>query len=287
LLATVSTKTAFCYQTVIGNQPAHFKGAKLVGFPVNRTARAKRSDKGEKVMIRFQLSTALIAAALGVVAIAPTVSADQYDKKVIATFAEPVEVPGGVTLQPGTYVFKLQDSQNDRHIVLIQNKRENHTYAQIFATNDFRLKPKSKVQIQFAETVAGQPTRLKAIFWPGDNYGQAFEYKKSEVVAQVAQTQTVVQPAPVEVAAAPAPEAVQETQVETAQNTPPPAPEQAPAVTAPEPEPAPAPAPAVVAENTTPAVLPQTASNLPLLALLGFLSVGFALLLTAFTKRIN
>ena len=238
-------------------------------------------------MIRFQLSTALIAAALGVVAIAPTVSADQYDKKVIATFAEPVEVPGGITLQPGTYVFKLQDSQNDRHIVLVQNKRENHTYAQIFATNDFRLKPKSKVQIQFAETVAGQPTRIKAIFWPGDNYGQAFEYKK-EVVAQVAQTQTVVQPAPVEVAAAPAPEAVQETQVETAQNTPPPAPEQAPAVTAaPEPEPAPAPAPAVVADNTTPAVLPQTASNMPLLALLGFLSVGFALLLTAFTKRIN
>jgi len=239
-------------------------------------------------MIRFQLSTALIAAALGVVAIAPTVSADQYDKKVIATFAEPVEVPGGITLQPGTYVFKLQDSQNDRHIVLVQNKRENHTYAQIFATNDFRLKPKSKVQIQFAETIAGQPTRIKAIFWPGDSYGQAFEYKK-EVVAQVAQTQTVVQPVPVEAAAAaPAPEAVQETQVETAQNTPPPAPEQAPAVTAaPEPEPAPAPAPAVVADNTTPAVLPQTASNMPLLALLGFLSVGFALLLTAFTKRIN
>jgi LPXTG-motif cell wall-anchored protein len=237
-------------------------------------------------MIRFQLSTALIAAALGVIAIAPTVSADQYDKKIIATFAEAVEVPGGVTLQPGTYVFKLQDSQNDRHIVLIQNKRENHTYAQIFATNDFRLKPKSKVQIQFAETVAGQPTRIKAIFWPGDSYGQAFEYKK-EVVAQVAQTQTIVQPAPVEVAAAPVPEAVQETQVETAQNTPPPAPEQAPVVATPEPEPAPAPAPAVVAENTTPAVLPQTASNLPLLALLGFLSVGSALLLTAFTKRIN
>ena len=76
-----------------------------------------------------------------------------------------------------------------------------------------------------------------------------------------------------------------EAPVETAQNTPPPAPEPAPApaVTTPEP----APAPPAVAENTTPAELPQTASNLPLLALLGFLLVGFALLLTAFTKRIN
>src|SRR5580704_7787464 len=119
-------------------------------------------------MSRLQVSTALLTVALGFIALAPKASADSYDKKVIATFAEPIEVPGGITLQPGTYVFKLQDSQNDRHIVLIQNQRENHTYAQIFATNDFRLKPKSKVQFQFAESVAGQPTRIKAIFWPGD-----------------------------------------------------------------------------------------------------------------------
>jgi LPXTG-motif cell wall-anchored protein len=240
-------------------------------------------------MIRLQISTAVVAAVLGVVAIVPTVSADQYDKKITATFAQPIEVPGGITLQPGTYVFKLQDSQNDRHIVLIQNERENHTFAQIFATNDFRLKPTGKVQIQFSESAAGQPTRLKAIFWPGDSYGQAFEYKK-EVVAQVTQTQTTRETAAVETAAAPAPapEPAPEAPVETAQNTPPPAPEPAPApvVTTPEPAPAPAPAPPVVAENTTPAVLPQTASSIPLLALIGLLSVGFALVLAAFTKRI-
>jgi LPXTG-motif cell wall-anchored protein len=247
-------------------------------------------------MIRLQISTALIAAVLGVVAVAPTVSADQYDKKIIATFADPIEVPGGITLQPGTYVFKLQDSQNDRHIVLIQNERENHTYAQIFATNDFRLRPKGKVQIEFAESVAGSPTRLKAIFWPGDNYGQAFEYKK-EQVAQVAQTQTTqtqttqtqttqetaaVEPA---VEPAPAPEPTPQAPVETAQNTPEPAPEPAPApaVTTPEP----APAPPAVAENTTPDALPQTASSLPLLVLLGFLSLGFAFVLSAFTRRIG
>src|SRR5580658_7552831 len=107
-------------------------------------------------MSPIKISTALFAAVLGVIAVAPKAAADDYDKKVVATFADPVEVPGGVTLQPGTYVFKLQDSQNDRHIVLIQNERENHTYAQIFATNDFRLKPTGKVQIQFAESVAGQ-----------------------------------------------------------------------------------------------------------------------------------
>jgi LPXTG-motif cell wall-anchored protein len=246
-------------------------------------------------MTRLQISTALIAAVLGVVAVAPKAAADQYDKKIVATFAEPIEVPGGITLQPGTYVFKLQDSQNDRHIVLIQNERENHTFAQIFATNDFRLKPKSKVQIEFSETVSGQPTRLKAIFWPGDNYGQAFEYKKEQVTqvaqTQTTQTQTTQEAAAVEPAAAPepAPEPTPQAPVETAQNTPEPAPEPAPApaVTTPEPAPEPAPAPPAVAENTTPAALPQTASNLPLLALLGFLSLGFAFVLSAFTRRIG
>lgn len=243
-------------------------------------------------MIRLQISTALIAAALGFAAIAPTARADQYDKKIVATFAEPIEVPGGITLQPGTYVFKLQDSQNDRHIVLIQNERENHTYAQVFAVNDFRLRPKGKVQIDFSESPAGQPRTLKAIFWPGDNYGQAFEYKGGKTeIAQTTQQETtqvaVAEPTP---AAEPAPAPVPQEPVETAQNTPPPPPEPAPAVTTPEPEPepapAPSPAPSVVAENTTPAVLPQTASNIPLLALIGFLSVGLAFALSAFTKRI-
>jgi len=243
-------------------------------------------------MIRFQISTALIAAALGLAAIVPTASADQYDKKIVATFAEPIEVPGGITLQPGTYVFKLQDSQNDRHIVLIQNKRENHTYAQVFAINDFRLNPKGKVQIEFSEAPAGQPRAIKAIFWPGDRYGQAFEYKGSKT--EIAQTQTTQQETTTVAAAEPAPAPEPEPAVtpqepvETAQNTPPPAPEPAPVVTTPEPapEPAPAPAPAVVAENTTPAVLPQTASNIPLLALIGFLSIGLGFVLSAFTKRI-
>jgi LPXTG-motif cell wall-anchored protein len=236
-------------------------------------------------MIRLQVSTALVAAALSVVAIAPKARADQYDKKIIATFAEPIEVPGGITLQPGTYVFKLQDSQNDRHIVLIQNKRENHTYAQIFAMNDFRLRPKGKVQIEFSESPAGQPRTLKAIFWPGDNYGQAFEYKNKRVT-QVAETQVTQQTAAVEAAAEPAP--VPQEPVEIVQNTPVPEPAPVVAEATPEPAPAPAPEPApVIAENTTPATLPQTASNLPLLALLGFLSLGLAFVLSAFTKRIG
>jgi len=125
----------------------------------------------------LKISTTMLALSLGVVALAPRAAADEYDKKMILTFSEQVEVPGGVTLEPGTYVFKLQDSQNDRHIVLVQNERENKTFAQIFATPAFKLQAKGKVQTMFWETPAGQPKALRAIFWPGDRYGQAFLYK--------------------------------------------------------------------------------------------------------------
>jgi hypothetical protein len=50
-------------------------------------------------------------------------SADQWDKKTIMTINEAVQVPNKV-LGPGTYVFKLADSQSDRHIVQIFTQDE-------------------------------------------------------------------------------------------------------------------------------------------------------------------
>lgn len=128
-------------------------------------------------MSLLKISAVFIALVLGVIATAPKASADTYNKKIIVTFADPVELPGGVTLQPGKYVFILQDSKSDRHIVLVQNARENKTFAQLFTANDYRPVAHGKVQMQFWETPAGQPRALRALFWPGDNYGQAFLYK--------------------------------------------------------------------------------------------------------------
>jgi len=251
-------------------------------------------------MTRLHLSTALFAAVVGFVAVAPKASADEWNKKTIITTSEPIEVPGA-TLPAGTYVFKLVNTTDaDRHTVIIQNERENHTYATILAIPNYRIRPTGKTRLMFWETPAGQPKALRAWFYPGDNFGQEFAYKKDRG-AQIAQTTTTheqvpedsrtetaaAEPAP---APAPAPEAAPApAPVETAQNTPPPAPEPAPVAAAPTPapEPAPAPEPTQVAQNNTPNELPQTASNLPLLGLIGFACVGFSLLIGSFAKRMN
>ena len=59
----------------------------------------------------------------------PAARADEWNRKTTMNFSEPVEIPGvhlkgwGV-LPAGTYVFKILDSQADRHIVQIFNADE-------------------------------------------------------------------------------------------------------------------------------------------------------------------
>jgi hypothetical protein len=220
---------------------------------------------------------------MGIMAVAPKASADEWDKKTIVTISGQMEIPG-VTLAPGTYVFKLADSQSDRHIVVVQNERMDHTYATILAIPNYRLRPTGKSQFMFWETPAGQPPALRAWFYPADNFGQEFVYPKGRFtqVSQVTHQETT--PAPV-VAKNEAPPPAETPQVTEPAPAPAPAPAEQPAIIAQNtPPPAPAPAPE---ETPAPATLPQTAGFLPLLALVGLGSVGLAAALGSFVKRVN
>jgi hypothetical protein len=228
-------------------------------------------------------SVALIGAVL-----APAAKADAYDEKTVITFSGPVEIPGvhlkgwGV-LPAGTYVFKLVDSQSDRHIVQIFSADEKTVYATILAIPNYRLKVTGKTVMTFRERPAGEPEALRAWFYPGKAWGEEFVYPKAVAIEIAKSTGTAVlfTPAelPVEVVEPIQPvdepvvaqlriapvQAIQPTgeEVELAQVvTPPPAGE-------------------LVAS------LPATASNLPLIALLGLLSLSAAFGLGIFAKRIQ
>src|SRR5205823_3698597 len=121
-------------------------------------------------MGRIRVSTTLLGIAAAFAAVAPQAPADQWDKKTVVTTSGPIEVPG-TTLQAGTYVFRLVDSASNRHIVTIQNERQNQTFATILAIPNYRLKPTDKSQFLFWETPAGQPRALRAWFYPADNFG--------------------------------------------------------------------------------------------------------------------
>src|SRR5258707_551733 len=127
-------------------------------------ASALRSDGGQEFMNRrHTLTVALafaISCALALVAFAPPAHADAWDKRTIVTFSQPVEVPGQI-LPAGKYIFKLVDSQSDRHIVRIMNERENHVFATILAIPDYRTETPSKTIFTFYEMPSGQPEVVK------------------------------------------------------------------------------------------------------------------------------
>lgn len=112
--------------------------------------------------------------------------ADNYDKRTVVTLNEPVLVAGAetVTLEPGTYVFRLLNSQSNRNIVEIFNEDQDHLYTMILAIPNYRLDTETP-DFRFWETPEGNPIALKAWFYDGDHWGQEFAYPQG-LAAKVA-----------------------------------------------------------------------------------------------------
>jgi outer membrane biosynthesis protein TonB len=233
-------------------------------------------------MRSVKLSILGCALALGVIVFAMNVWADQWNKKTIVTIKENLQIPGAV-LTPGTYVFKLVDSQSNRHIVRVMNEDESKVIATILAIPNYRLQPTGDTEFGFWEMPKGAPPAVRAWFYPGDNFGQEFAYPKVEAT-QIASVTTVKEEVPV----------VTEEQRTVIAETPPPpppveqpapAPEPAPQVAqAPEPAPAPPAAEPEPAPAAEPAALPRTASNELLLVLAGAAALGLGVILHAFRQ---
>ena len=246
----------------------------------------EHKENKQMSVLRTATTTVFCLALMGSV-FSPAAKADAWNRKTVMTFSGPVEIPGvhlkgwGV-LPAGTYVFKIMDSQSNRHIVQIFNKEETRVYATILAIPNYRLRATDKTVVTFRERPAGQPEALRAWFYPGRNWGEEFVYPKAKAIALAKVTNTPVlyttadlpievekpmltvdEPLVVQLKQAPV-MAIQPTGEEVeiaAVVTPPPAAELEPDT-----------APTQVAAVT----LPATASPVPLIALLGLLALGGA-----------
>jgi hypothetical protein len=222
----------------------------------------------------------------------PSARADAWNRSTVITFSAPVEIPGvhlagwGV-LPAGTYVFKILDSQSDRHIVQIFNQDQTVVYATILAIPNYRLQATDKTVMTFRERPAGQPEALRAWFYPGRNWGEEFVYSKAKAIEIAKATNTAVlyttaeitpevavtvksaeEPLVLELKQAPI-MAIKPTGEEV---------QLADVVTPP-------PAQTQVAE--LPETLPKTASPLPMIGLFGLLALGGALTLRFVSQRVR
>lgn len=147
------------------------------------------------------MKTVAVALAIAGIALASAgnARADEFNKKTIITFSQPVEIPGRV-LPAGTYVFKLADSMTDRHIVQIFTADESQILATLLAIPDYRLRTTDQTVIKFGEVFPGAPEAIRAWFYPGNSIGQEFVYPKSRAIQLATLAKAVVPAIPVDVA---------------------------------------------------------------------------------------
>lgn len=207
---------------------------------------------------------------------------------------EPTEV-GGTILQPGTYLIRVVAPQADRNKVQITNVDRSTIYVTAL-TVPHQLEPNEKMpdtMFVYYPAGEGRPRALRTWFAPdpasGGGHDIVYEESRARQLARLAKQPVVsyhdeqmaelnvvtpedtsvpyvYEPAPV---VTPAPAVVETTEVTTVTTAP------APALVEPEPVPM---ASAAPAEDTAPE-MPQTASRVPLLALLGLISLAGAVVI--------
>jgi hypothetical protein len=243
----------------------------------------------------FKVATTMCFTALLSAVLIPSAQADDWNRKTEITFSGPVEIPGvhlkgwGI-LPAGTYVFKILDSQSDRHIVQIFDKDGTTIYATLLAIPNYRLKVTDKTVMTFSERPAGEPEALRAWFYPGRNWGEEFVYPKAKALelAKTANTPVLFMSAdiplevtePIKAADEPAVVALKQAPLMAATPTGEEV-QLAEVVTPP-------PAETEVAVASAPApALPVTASTLPLFFLFGLLALGAAVVASGVVKRLQ
>ena len=235
-------------------------------------------------------STALLTAAT-----AEPVSAQNFNRTTKLTFSAPVELPN-MTLPAGTSTFRLSDSKSDRHVVQVLDADGEKLVTTLLAMPAHRSEASEETVVTFRETAANVAPPIRYWYYPNDQMGQEFAYPRAraeqialatgesvlaidgEEITRVESTPAVVTPVPM-TSAPETPAPVEPAPV----IVPAPAPVQPVTPTVqPQPEPQPmAPEPQPVATSGS---LPDTASPLPLVGLVGLLALGGAMLIRTFRR---
>jgi hypothetical protein len=235
----------------------------------------------------------ILFAAVGVL-MTPGLRGSELDKKTIVTFDQAVEIPGAV-LPPGEYVIKRLDPSNP-DVIRFMSSDETHVFATVKGLPTQRLEPAEKVEIAFEERTSSTPQAVKKWFYPGDLTGTEFVYperpqRKEMLLASNTAPHIGTESAytsietgkPVAMKSTASESSAQREQssqsVEIAQATTPGAPELAQAQPATQSQPA-------QSDPQAASELPRTASNRPLAASLGALSILVGAFLRKFTRKL-
>ena len=119
------------------------------------------------------------AVAVFVCLTAAPVSAQPLDKRTLFTFSGPVTLPG-VTLPAGQYLFRLADPNSSSKVVQVLNAEGTKPFGLFFTIPAERLEPASTPEVRFMETASGTPAAIKTWWYPGERRGYEFIFPKEQ-----------------------------------------------------------------------------------------------------------
>lgn len=132
------------------------------------------------------VATAVVLAVLAVLATRVTAQESNTSERTFLTFSAPVEMPG-VTLQAGTYVFKLADTPS-RNVVQVWEGDEKHMIGHWLFVQSERRDVTGDTVIMFKETREGTTPAVQYWYFPGEKIGKEFIYPKDQALRIAART---------------------------------------------------------------------------------------------------
>src|SRR4029079_5879287 len=124
------------------------------------------------------IATALALAVLAVGATRVNAKETNTLERTCNRFSATVEMPG-VTLEPGTYVFKLADSPS-RNVVQVWDKDEKHMIGHWTFVQREPPRVTDETVVMFRETREGTTPAIQYWYFPGEKVGKEFLYPKDQ-----------------------------------------------------------------------------------------------------------
>src|SRR5687768_6136523 len=150
-------------------------------------AQPLRTESRRNRMKRVKLiATALALSALAVLTGGVAAQETNTSERTFLTFSGAVEMPG-VTLQPGTYVFKLADTPT-RNVVQVWDRDEKNMVGHWLFVQAERPQVSSETVITFKETREGTTPAVQYWYFPGERIGKEFIYPKDQATRIAART---------------------------------------------------------------------------------------------------
>jgi hypothetical protein len=124
------------------------------------------------------IATALALTALAVLTSGVAAQETNTSERTFLTFSGAVEMPG-VTLQPGTYVFKLADTPT-RNVVQVWDRDEKNMIGHWLFVQAERPQVSGETVVMFKETREGTTPAVQYWYFPGERIGKEFVYPKDQ-----------------------------------------------------------------------------------------------------------